>query len=130
MMLLLLRRRRQRAFSRRSISRVEVMDEPLIDGNGNDAQGSDGVLMTAVSFARSGSATVPRDAQDVLGRMTPLSSTATVLRDAQGSDGTRSATVPRLSQDSDGVSSSALQLLLTESAAPAFIGEASCLVPN
>ena len=68
--------------------------------------------------------------------MTPVSSVATVPRDVQHFDGTRTTpvsstvTVPRYARDLDGVSPASLQLLLRETAAPAFIGEGLSHVPN
>ena len=119
--LLLLRRRRRWSFARRSIYGVDGLDQSLMDEAHSDhmwptdeniAQGSDGSRMAPVPSA----VTIPRDAQEPDGiRMTPVPATATV---------------PRYARDLDGISSSSLQLLLMESAAPAFIGEGSSLVPD
>ena len=111
-----LRRRRRLSFSRRSFAGVEVLTQPLTDEAHSDhmsnAQSSDGTWSPPVLST----ATVPRDAQDVDGiRMTPVSSTVTV---------------PRYARDLDGISPSSLQLLLRESAAPAFMGEGLSLVPK
>ena len=68
--------------------------------------------------------------------MPPVFSTGTVPRDAQSDHGiwmtpVRSiVTVPRYARDLDGISPASLQLLLRESAAPAFMGEGSSLVPK
>ena len=100
---------------------VEGLNEPLtpeahsdqmISADGSDAQSSGGIWMPPLSSA----ATVPRDAQGVDGiRMTPVSSTVTARRYAR---------------DLDGISPSSWQLLLRESAAPAFMGEGLSLVPK
>ena len=118
---LYLRRRRRLSFSRRSFAGAEALNEPLTDdansdhmisADGSEAQSSGGIWMTPVLSA----VTVPRDAQDYDGtRMTPVSSTVTV---------------PRYARDLDGISPSSLQLLLRESAAPAFMGERLSLVPK
>ena len=92
---------------------------PMGSVAGSDAQDSGEVRMSPISILASISsptATVPHDAQSFDGlAMTPVSSMETV---------------PRHARDLDGVSSSSLQSLLRESAAPAFIGEDSSLVPN
>ena len=116
-----LRRRRRLPFSRRSIAGAEGLSEPLTDethsehmvsADGSDAQSSDGISMPPFLSA----VTVPRDAQDVDGiRMTPV---------------LPAVTVPRYARDLDGISPSSLQLLLRESAAPAFMGEGLSLVPK
>ena len=111
-----LRRRRRLSFSRRSFAGVEVLNELLTDDAHSDhmsgAQSSDETWSPPVLSA----VTVPRDAQDVDGiRMTPVSSTVTV---------------PRYARDLDGISPSSLQLLLRESAAPAFMGKGLSLVPK
>ena len=122
LLLRVLRRRRRRSFGLRSISGVGGLDDPLMDdarsdhmvlNDRRDEQSSDGSRKLPVPSA----ATFPRDAQDSDRiRMTPVPAPA--------------ATVPRYARDLDGISSSSLQLLLRESAAPAFIGEGTSLVPN
>ena len=114
-------RRRRLSSSRQSIAGAEGLSEPLTDeansehmvsADGSGAQSSDGTWMPPVFST----GTVPRDAQDVDGiRMTPVSSTVTV---------------PRYARDLDGISPSSWQLLLRESAAPAFMGEGLSLVPK
>ena len=103
LLLLSLRRRRQ---SLRKSSGVELMGESLNDAllsgdmgleDGSYGQHSDGI------------------------RLTPVSPMATVPRDAQNLDRIRT-TLPPDVRDLDGVSPSSLQLLLRETAAPAFIG--------
>ena len=118
--------RRGRSCSCRSIDGVQSMSYDLLTARdpmgsvaGSDAQDSGEVRMTPIP---------------ILASMLPP--TATVPHDAQGFDRvemTRSPpteTVLRHARDLDGVSSSSLQSLLRESAAPAFIGEDSSLVPN
>ena len=112
-----LRRRRRLSSSRQSIAGAEGLSEPLTDDAHSDqmvsADGS-GAQSSMPPVISAG--TVPRDAQDVDGiRMTPVSSTVTV---------------PRYAWDLDGISPSSLQLLLRESAAPAFMGERLSLVPK
>ena len=93
--------------------------DPMGSIAGSDAQDSGEVRMTSMSILAS-----------------MLLPKAIVPHDAQGFDRvemTRSPptdTVPRHARDLDGVSPSSLQSLLRESAAPAFIGEDSSLVPN
>ena len=90
----------------------EAHSDQMISADGSEAQSSGGIWMPPLSSA----ATVPRVAQDVDGiRMTPVSSTVTVRRYAR---------------DLDGISPSSWQLLLRESAAPAFMGEGLSLVPK
>ena len=116
-------RRRRLSFSRRSFAGVKGLNEPLTNEAHSDhmfsadwsgAQSSDdGETWSPPVLSRG---TVPRDAQDVDGiRMTPVSS---------------AVTVPRYARDLDGISPSSLQLLLRESAAPAFMGEGLSLVPK
>ena len=114
-------RRRRLPCSRRSNAGVEVLSELLKDeahsdhmvsADGRDAQRSDGTWMPPVLST----GTVPRDAQDDHGiGMTPVRSIVTV---------------PRYARDLDGISPSSLQLLLRESAAPAFMGKGLSLVPK
>jgi len=114
-------RKRRLAFSRRSTAGAEMLSELLTDdahsdhmssADGSDVQISDGTWRSPLLST----GTVPRDVQDVDGiRMTPVSSTVTV---------------PRYARDSDGISPSSLQLLLRESAVPAFMGEGLSLVPK
>ena len=109
------------SFIRRSVAGVEGLSEPLTpearsdqmsSADGSEALSSGGIWMPPLSSTVS----VPRDAQDFDRiRMTPVSSTVTV---------------PRYSRDLDGISPSSLQLLLRESAAPAFMGEGLSLVPK
>ena len=118
--LLLLRRRQLRSFSRRSTRWGAAMDEPLVDVShsdhmvsvdGSDTKDSDGfwTMSSATTFLFGD----VRDFEGIM--MAPVVSTATV---------------PRYGRDLDGVSPSALKLLLSESAAHAFIGEGSSLVLN
>ena len=109
-----LRRRRRLSFSRREVelSTDDAHSDHMSSADGSDVQISDGTWRSPLLST----GTVPRDVQDVDGiRMTPVSSTVTV---------------PRFARDSDGISPSSLQLLLRESAAPAFMGEGLSLVPN
>jgi hypothetical protein len=114
-----LRRKRRLSSSLRSFAGVEGLNEPLTDdahsdqmilADGSETQSSSGIWMPPLSST----GTVPRDVQDVDGiRMTPVSF---------------AVTVPRYARDLDGISPSSLQLLLRESAAPAFMGEGLSLV--
>ena len=113
--------RQRLSCSCRSNAEVEVLSELLkgethsdhmVSADGRDAQSSDGTWMPPVlSTGR-----VSRDALDDHGIwMTPTRSIVTV---------------PRCARDLDGISPASLQLLLRESAAPAFMGEGSSLCPK